>query len=271
MKLTPEKIEEAVGTAKAQADELIEILLRQAIKDFEDADSDGFKLALVVKGVRAGRDATLTLSTDGQSCVELKHKDSTEAAVIDWGETLFDAALHYPKPPDDAIEGEAEEVPAAKQTLLPPERTGGDDGEAGEAAETAAKVKTITISSTSIFDSNSDPAQWPRLVSVRKDGAARVGEVVRIVMKNPDSGRRFDMGLYKCISAGPRDEYDRDAGRSEYMFDKLAVEVGPADRDDDWKDAEDAEESDGRLFPLPAEDESKTKKTIKSKTKGNRK
>lgn len=239
MKLTQEKIEETVASAKAQANDLIETLLRQAIRDFEEADSDGFKLALVVKGVRAGRGATLTLSTDGQSAVELKHKNSTDPAVIDWGETLFDAALHYPKPPEDAIEGEAEELPPAKPMPLLPEWAGGDDGEAGEAAETAAKVKTITISSTSIFDSNCDPAQWPRLVSVRKEGAARVGEVVRIVMKNPDGGRRFDMGLYKCVSAGPRDEYDRDAGRCEYVFETLADVDGPADGGGDFGDEED--------------------------------
>lgn len=249
--LTQQAIEDAVSTAKDQSWILIERMLRKTITEWDRSNSENFKLALTIEGERKRGGGTFTLQTKAQSAVELKEKDQTEARIIDYGPTLFDPPEggwgksdigKAADMPGDVIDAEevgkpvrllpsgrkrlpgrrTEAMPAAKQTLLLPERTGGNDGKAGDAAETAAKVKTITISTTSIFSSNSDPAQWPRLISVRKEGAVREGEIVRIFMKNPDGGRRFDMGLYKCVSAGPRDEYDRDAGRSEYVFETLA-------------------------------------------------
>ena len=51
-KLTPEAIEEMVSKAKAQAERMIETMLRQVVADFESADSEGFKLVLNIEGQR---------------------------------------------------------------------------------------------------------------------------------------------------------------------------------------------------------------------------
>lgn len=91
-KLPSGKIIEIIQTAKEQTEDLIDSLLRGAIDEFEKSSSDGFKLTLTIEGDRAGEDATLTLQTKGQTSVEMKHKDTTKAEVIDWGPNLFDNA-----------------------------------------------------------------------------------------------------------------------------------------------------------------------------------
>ena len=91
-KLPSGKIIEIIQTAKEQTEDLIDSLLRGAIDEFEQSGSDGFKLTLTIEGDRAGEDAMLTLQTKGQTSVEMKHKDTTKADVIDWGPNLFDNA-----------------------------------------------------------------------------------------------------------------------------------------------------------------------------------
>lgn len=236
--LTQAAILEMVEKAKGQSAELIEKLLREAIGDFEDSGSDGFKLTLTVEGERKGTDAMLTIQTKGQTAVELKRKDSTCAEVVDWGPSLFDNldgdggdGGEFPADEDGEeapgprlLRAAPKLLPAAGETLEGEAEVveGEGDGEAaGKEAGKGGKPKAITISSTSVFEGDG-PEDWPRLTTVRKDGVAVEGEVVHIMMKNPDmSGSKVDMGLYRCVSAAPRNEWDREAGRCEYAFERI--------------------------------------------------
>ena len=252
--LTQAAILEMVEKAKGQSAELIEKLLREAIGDFEDSGSDGFKLTLTVEGERKGMDAMLTIQTKGQTAVELKRKDSTCAEVVDWGPSLFDnldgggqggggrssraepklltaapklltAATVTPEEEPETLEGVAETVEEDEDGGdREDNEDGGDEGTAGTETGKGGKPKTITISSTSVFEGDG-PEDWPRLTTVRKEGVAVEGEVVHIMMKNPDmSGSKVDMGLYRCVSAAPRNEWDREAGRCEYAFERIEDE-----------------------------------------------
>lgn len=91
-KLKQEKIDEAVQAAHTQAAYLIETMFRQSIEDFEKSDSDDFSLVLTINGHRERGGGVLTVQTDGVSNVKLKRKNSTPAATIDYGPTLFDQA-----------------------------------------------------------------------------------------------------------------------------------------------------------------------------------
>lgn len=88
-KLADTAIEESVTTAKNQSWVLIERMLRKTIKDWDSCDSENFKLTITIDGERK-RGGTFTIQTRGQSTVELKMKDQTEASIIDYGPTLFD-------------------------------------------------------------------------------------------------------------------------------------------------------------------------------------
>lgn len=256
MKLTEAAIVDTVEKAKAQSAELIEKLLREAIGDFEDSGSDGFKLTLTIEGERKGRYATLTLQTKGQTAVELKRKDSSAAQVVDWGPTLFDGLEEDGADAGDVPDEDGGDAPAplllrAAPKLLPApgdEQDGGPETldvaeaeiveEAGE--ETARKVQTIRISNTGISDWSlkKNPEWYRELKTTRKTGAAELGEVVRIIIRNPDDGHKFDMGLYTCTDAAPA--YDDPAdGRSLYTFTKLEDEDGPVNGGGDLGDEED--------------------------------
>ena len=88
--LTDQAIEDAVSTAKDQAWIIIERMLRKAIKEWDSCDSENFKLTITVNGERKRGGGTFTLQTKGQTTVELKESDQTEAKIIDYGPTLFD-------------------------------------------------------------------------------------------------------------------------------------------------------------------------------------
>ncbi len=134
-KLTYEAIEEMVEKAKAQTARMIDSMFRQVVADFEMANSEGFKLALTIEGERKGRDAVLTLQTKGQSAVDLKRKDQTQAEIVDWGPNLFTAtpAEGFPEDGEDA---EPAGLIDAPPKLLPPheeaapEPEDDDDGDA---------------------------------------------------------------------------------------------------------------------------------------------
>lgn len=249
-RLSKEKVAEVLECAKEKTGELIEVLVRYALKDLEESDSDSFKLALTIKGARYG-DEKLQLFAEGQSGVELKHKHSAETETIDFGPTLFDnldgdgqggwgrssraepklltaapklltAATVTPEEEPETLEGVAETVEEDEDGGdREDNEDGGDGGAAGKEAGKGGKPKAITISSTSVFEGDG-PEDWPRLTTVRKEGVAVEGEVVHIMMKNPDmSGSKVDMGLYRCVSAAPRNEWDREAGRCEYVFERI--------------------------------------------------
>lgn len=242
-KLTLVAVADAVDRAKEQSARLIEKLLREAIADFEAADSDGFKLALTIKGARAGRHATLTIQTKGQTCVELKREASTEANVIDWGPRLFDPDGDFPEAEEPEVVEEQRLLPAAPKLL--PAHEGEEEQQSEEAGATeekdaqdgkgakdgkagVGKVRKITISNTGISNwaLEENPEWYRELTTVRKTGAAELEEVVRIIIRNPDDGHKFDMGLYKCTDAAPA--YDDPAdGRSVYTFTRLEDEDGP--------------------------------------------
>ncbi|MBQ9343790.1 MAG: hypothetical protein IJT88_01085 [Kiritimatiellae bacterium] len=228
-RLTLAAIDDAVARAREQSETLIEKLLREAIADFEAADSDGFKLALTIEGARAGRHATLTLQTKGQTCVELKRKYSTEANVIDWGPRLFDPDGDFTEAEEVEVVEERKLLPPAPKLLPAPEEEDAQDGkDAKDGKAGVGKVRKITISNTGISDlALKDNPEWYRkLTTMRKTGAAEVGEVVRIIIRNPDDGHKFDMGLYKCTDAAPA--YDDPADwRSVYTFIRLEDEDGP--------------------------------------------
>lgn len=166
------------------------------------------------------------VNLDGQQELPLDNEEDpidVEGEQAKDGRAALPAAPKLLPGPGDVQEAEAEPVAAQE-----------------EGGKAEGKVKKITISCTSIFSSNCSPKQYPRLVSVRKAGYASEGEVVQIVMKNPDMPRnRFDMGLYRCVSAKPRDDYDREAGRCEYVFDRIEDEDGPVNGGGDLGDEED--------------------------------
>lgn len=87
------------------------------------------------------------------------------------------------------------------------------------------KEKTITISDTGIsaWSLKHDPNYRDRVATTRKAGLVEVGETVRIILKNPEEGR-FDMGLYRCVEAGPSDEWDWQRGRETYAFKRIKGE-----------------------------------------------
>ena len=89
---TQESIEKAVDSAKKQVCELIEILVRQAVKDLEDAGKNEFKATFAVKGLVDNVRKCITIYSDGQSVVELKLKEAAEEDVIDFGTNLFEYA-----------------------------------------------------------------------------------------------------------------------------------------------------------------------------------
>jgi hypothetical protein len=91
MRLKYEKGEEVVEKAKKHACDIIEEMIRQAIKDFNDAGSDSFKLVVTIECEKEPDDR-LTVSAKGASSVELKRKDSTEPESIYLQPTLFDVA-----------------------------------------------------------------------------------------------------------------------------------------------------------------------------------
>lgn len=88
--LTQQAIEDAVSTAKNQSWILIERMFRKTIKEWDKSNSENFKLSLTIEGERKRGGGTFTLQTKGQSAVELKEKDQTEAQIIDYGPTLLD-------------------------------------------------------------------------------------------------------------------------------------------------------------------------------------
>lgn len=91
MKLGYEKIEEMVDKAKEHACSIIESVFREAVKDWQDADSDSFRVAINID-CKKEPDDRLTISAEGTTKVELKHKDSTEPDTIDLVPTLLDYA-----------------------------------------------------------------------------------------------------------------------------------------------------------------------------------
>lgn len=116
-KLTREAIEEMVTKAKAQAERMIETMLRRVVADFESADSEDFKLALTIEGQRKRGGGQMTLQTKAQSTVDLKRKDQTQADVIDWGPTLFDKPAEADIPEPEEEEPEEEEEPRGPKLL----------------------------------------------------------------------------------------------------------------------------------------------------------
>lgn len=136
-RLTYAAIEETVSKAKDQACSMIERNLRNAIYDFENSNSTGFKLTLTIEGERKGRDAMLTLQTKAQSAVDLKRKDQTQAEVVDWGPQLFDPDNVETIPADDDEDDEEPRrlLPAAPK-LLPAPAEAEDDAAVAEDGET---------------------------------------------------------------------------------------------------------------------------------------
>jgi len=91
MKLKYEKAEEVAKAAKAHACDIIEQMIRQAIKDFNDAGSDSLKLTVTIECEKEPDDR-LSISAKGTTAVELKRKDSTEPESIYLQPTLEDYA-----------------------------------------------------------------------------------------------------------------------------------------------------------------------------------
>lgn len=91
MKLGYEKIEEMVVKAKEHACSVIESVFREAVRDWQDADSDSFRVSINIDCEKKPDDR-LSISADGTTKVELKHKDSTEPDFIDLFPNLLDYA-----------------------------------------------------------------------------------------------------------------------------------------------------------------------------------
>lgn len=211
-------------------------------------------MTLTIEGERKGRDAMLTIQTKGQTAVELKRKDATKAEVIDWGPTLFDnigdngGTGDFPDAGDDEPAPQVRLLRAAPKLLpAPAEIVEAEaeiveepkDAQDGQGGKDWAKVRKITISNTGISDwaLEKNPEWYRELTTVRKTGAAELGEIVRIIIRNPDDGHKFDMGLYKCTDAVPA--YDDPAdGRSVYTFTRLEDEDGPVNGGGDIPEGE---------------------------------
>lgn len=133
-RLTFPAIEETVIKAKEQACRMIERNLRNAIDDFENSNSTGFKLTLTIEGERAGRNAMLTLQTKAQSSVDLKRKDQTQAEVVEWGPQLFDPDKSETIPSDD--DEEPRRLLPAAPKLPPPFAEASDAAAVAEDGET---------------------------------------------------------------------------------------------------------------------------------------
>lgn len=235
-KLTEAAFEDLSAAAKEQAEDMIDSLLRRVVDDVENSDSDSFKLAITIEGTRDG--AKVYLQTKAQSSVDLKRKDQTKIETIDPEPGLFDRNGEPAQPAPvqvnvHLIAAEAETLPDGGTVKAEPVGESFIPSPAG-----AVKLKTVTISNTGVCEASvrENPEWYRELKTMRKAGVATVGDVVQMVLKNPDGNKRFPLGFYRCTETAPAYDDPHD-GRWNYTFTKYEDE-GPVNGGGDIPDRE---------------------------------